>query len=329
MNELTLRVKQNPGTIELNFAELNQQMDEKLAEYKGIVFTEETKDIAKRELASLRKLKKDVDSARTAAKKEWMKPYEMFEKEMKKLSAKVDEPIGLIDGQVKEFEERRRNEKREEIRKAYEELAGDIEEYLPFVRIYDKRWENATVSMKSIRESIEALADNARIAVDTIRSMQSEAVEDALGIYKDSMDMAKAVAYINNYERQRAEIIRREEERRRLEEERRHQAEIERVKAEEREAAAREERIRKEAEEEAAKKQRLEQPTLPETEKDPGASSDLVSAFESAEDAEELLPFNTPETVTAFYKIVGTPEELERVEESLGDMGLYFERREP
>ena len=34
MNELTLRVKQNPGTIELNFAELNQQMDEKLAEYK-------------------------------------------------------------------------------------------------------------------------------------------------------------------------------------------------------------------------------------------------------------------------------------------------------
>ncbi len=328
MNELTLRVKQNPGTIELNFAELNQQMDEKLAEYKGIVFTEETKDIAKRELASLRKLKKDVDTARTAAKKEWMKPYETFEKEMKKLSAKVDEPIGLIDGQVKEFEEKRRDEKRVEIRKAYDELAGDIEEYLPFARIYDKRWENATVSMKSIRESIESSADSARIAVETICGMQSEAVADALAIYKDSMDMAKAVAYINNYERQRAEIMRREEERRRLEEERRHQAEIERVKAEEREAAAREERIRKEAEEAAIENQRLEQQALAEPRKDLEVQSDMT-VCESAEDAEDLLPFTTPETVTVFYKIVGMPKELERVEETLAGMGICFERREP
>ncbi len=256
-----------------------------------------------------------------------MKPYETFEKEMKKLSAKVDEPIGLIDGQVKEFEEKRRNEKRVEIRKAYDELAGDIEEYLPFARIYDNRWENATVSMKSIRESIESSADSARIAVETIRGMQSEAVADALTIYKDSMDMAKAIAYINNYERQRAEIMRREEERRRLEEERRHQAEIECVKAEEREAAAREERIRKEAEEAAIEKQRLEQQALAEPGKDPEVQSDMT-VCESAEDAEDLLPFTTPETVTVLYKIVGTPEELERVEETLAGMGICFERRE-
>lgn len=328
MNELTLRVKQNPGTIELNFAELNQQMDEKLAEYKGIVFTEETKDIAKRELASLRKLKKDVDTARTAAKKEWMKPYETFEKEMKKLSAKVDEPISLIDGQVKEFDEKRRAEKKEEIRKAYDELAGDIGEYLPFARIYDKRWENATTSMKSIRESIEASADSARMAVETIRGMQSEAVADALAVYKDSMDMAKAIAYINNYERQRAEIMRREEERR-LEEERRHQAEIERVKAEEREAAAREERIRKEAEEAAIEKQRLEQPLLAEPGKSGATPSDFSSVCETTEDMEDLLPFNTPETITVLYKVVATPKELERIEETLDDMGICFERREP
>ncbi len=328
MNELTLRVKQNPGTIELNFAELNQQMDEKLAEYKGIVFTEETKDIAKRELASLRKLKKDVDTARTAAKKEWMKPYETFEKEMKKLSAKVDEPISLIDGQVKEFDEKRRAEKKEEIRKAYDELAGDIGEYLPFARIYDKRWENATTSMKSIRESIEASADSARMAVETIRGMQSEAVADALAVYKDSMDMAKAIAYINNYERQRAEIMRREEERR-LEEERRHQAEIERVKAEEREAAAREERIRKEAEEAAIEKQRLEQLPLAEPGKNQAAPSDFISVCETMEDMEDFLPFNTPETITVFYKVVATPKELERIEETLDDMGICFERREP
>ena len=47
MNELTLNVKQNPGVIELNFDEIEKALDAKLAEYKGAVFTEESKSIAK------------------------------------------------------------------------------------------------------------------------------------------------------------------------------------------------------------------------------------------------------------------------------------------
>ena len=51
MNELTLNVKQNPGVIELNFDEIEKALDAKLAEYKGAVFTEESKSIAKSEVA--------------------------------------------------------------------------------------------------------------------------------------------------------------------------------------------------------------------------------------------------------------------------------------
>ena len=43
MNELSLNIKQNPGVIELNFDEIEKALDEKLAEYKGAVFTEESK----------------------------------------------------------------------------------------------------------------------------------------------------------------------------------------------------------------------------------------------------------------------------------------------
>ena len=45
MEKLELKVMQNPGTIELNFDELNTALDARLAEYDGAVFTEETKDI--------------------------------------------------------------------------------------------------------------------------------------------------------------------------------------------------------------------------------------------------------------------------------------------
>ena len=64
MNKLELRVQQHPGTIELNFEELNAALDAKLAEYEGAIFTEDSKDIAKVEIASLRKLKKDIEDAR-------------------------------------------------------------------------------------------------------------------------------------------------------------------------------------------------------------------------------------------------------------------------
>ena len=63
MNELSLNIQQNSGCIELNFEEIEERLDKKLAEYKGAVFTEETKDIAKAELASLRKFKKEFEDA--------------------------------------------------------------------------------------------------------------------------------------------------------------------------------------------------------------------------------------------------------------------------
>lgn len=43
MNELTLAIKQNPGTIEMNFNALEEQLDKKLDEYRGAVFTEDAK----------------------------------------------------------------------------------------------------------------------------------------------------------------------------------------------------------------------------------------------------------------------------------------------
>lgn len=56
MNELSLVINQNPGSIELNFDALEEQLDKKLSEYKGAVFTEDTKTIAKAEVANLRKV---------------------------------------------------------------------------------------------------------------------------------------------------------------------------------------------------------------------------------------------------------------------------------
>ena len=77
-------------------------------------------------------------------KKKWMEPYDQFEKKMKSLSAKVDEPINAINEQVQAFEEKRKQEKRELIRNLYEDVVADYEDckdYISLDKLYDSKWE--------------------------------------------------------------------------------------------------------------------------------------------------------------------------------------------
>lgn len=312
MNELTLKINQNPGSIELNFDEIEMQLDKRLEDYKGALFTEESKDIAKKETASLRKLKKDIDDARKAVKKEWMRPYEEFEVHMKRLMKKVDEPINLIDSQVKEFETKRKEEKRKKISEIYEEILrndSEYKSYVPLERIYDTRWENAGTSLKAIKEDILTHLNQAKTAVDGILAMQSDKEQEALKLYKKTGDMSAAFSLIHTYEMNKAEALRREEVRRQAEQERQRQLEIERIRAEERKNVAREEQIRKEEREKALQEA-------------------AQASFADLETGEDSLPFEQPTTVTAFYKVVATPQELEQVEMAFNSIGIYFERRD-
>lgn len=313
MNELTLRINQNPGSIELNFDELEAQLDSKLAEYKGAVFTEDSKTYAKKEVANLRKLKKDIDDARKAVKKKWMEPYDSFDDRMKKLMKKVDEPINLINEQVEEFEKKRIEKKRAEIKKAFNEFMSEIPDYLEYIsleKIYNAKWENASVNMKSVRSEMEQSISSIITAVDTIRSMNSDKSAEALKYYLNTGNLPEAISMITKYEQDKARILKEQEEKRAQEEERRKRMELERIRAEERAAIEREERIR------AEERARMESEALK-------ASMEDNAGFDDTD-----LPFEQPSTITAYYKVIATEEELEQVEMAFNSIGIYFERRD-
>lgn len=315
MNEIQVVVDQQPGRIRFNYDDIEAMLREKLAFYEGAVVTEEGKTAAKKEVAYLRKLKKEIDDRRKAVKREWNQPFDESNAKVMALMSMIDEPILLIDKQVKAFDEKQRQEKKEKIRDLYEELVGEAKEYLSFERAYVPSWENVSTSMKKIREELQAKIDTVNKDILTISSMQSEAVPKALEIYKHSLDAMEAVRHINQYEQQKQEILRREQQRKAEEEERRRQAEIERIRAEERKRIAEEERIRREAEEKAAAEARTQmEQEQPET-------------IQEADDEEEL-PFEQPSTKTVLYKVVATLEELEKVEMAFNSLGIYFLRRD-
>lgn len=299
MNELQVMIEQKPGEIRFNFEELKAELTAKMQEYQGAVFMEESKTIAKAELAGLRKLKEAVEKRRKEIKLQCMEPYTRFESQVKELLGIIDEPITLIDGQLKEMEAVRVQQRQADVRKIWEEVCNGVEEYLPFEAVYDRKWNNASTSLKSVRKSLEDLVIRTGNEVEIIRSSTSDAKEEALEFYRNTRDLAKALSHINTYEESKKKVLEQECMRQRAEEERRRQEEFERVRADER---------RHLMELEAARKEQ----------KEPVVESDA--------DESDELPFEVPGTCTALYKIVATQAALKEVEMALDSLGVYYER---
>lgn len=236
MQEINLLVEQKNGSIETNSEEIKAALAAKMEEYKGMVFTVESQPEAKRTVASLRKLKKAMSDRRIEIKKTFMAPYTNFEAQVKELDKLIDEPIDFISGQIEEFERRRVEAKKAMICEIYTGIMaehGTVMEYLPLDRIYDSRWENSTTTQKAITEAITAHVEHVEKDLDTIRAMESEFEDKGLAKYKATLELSDAIATMNQYQKQKEEILRRqaEEEQRKAEEEARRAAEEEQRKA--------------------------------------------------------------------------------------------------
>ena len=237
MQEINLLVEQKNGSIETNSEEIKAALAAKMEEYKGMVFTAESQPEAKRTVASLRKLKKAMSDRRIEIKKKFMEPYTNFEAQVKELDKLIDEPIDFISGQIEEFERRRVEAKKAMICEIYTGIMaehGTVMEYLPLDRIYDSRWENSTTTQKAITEAITAHVEHVEKDLDTIRAMESEFEDKGLAKYRATLELSDAITAMNQYQKQKEEILRRqaEEEQRRAEEEARKAAEVE-LKADE------------------------------------------------------------------------------------------------
>lgn len=216
MQKLNLSVQLQNGTIDANFDSIKAALAAELDTYKKMVFTEDSKKDAKDTVAYLRKFNKALDDKRKEVKKAYMAPCDAFEVKVNELKKQVDEPIKFINEQIEEFERERVEEKRALIKDIYTGIAAEhaeAAEYLPLQKIYDKRWENATTTKKAITEAITERMTCVETDLTTIRSMESEYEDKGIERYKATLELSVAIATMNQFQKQKEEILRREKER--------------------------------------------------------------------------------------------------------------------
>lgn len=205
--------------IQWNNEELKAEIAKKMQEYTSLVFTEETIKEAKADRAKLNKLRSAFEDERKRIKKLCMAPYDAFEKQVKELIALIDEPIRLIDGQIKEVEEQRKVEKKGEILEFYESVIGSLKGILPFDRVFRQEYLNVSRSMKSIKEEIQALIDRVNADLDTIDGFGSKHELQIKDAYLKTLDLSTAMQEKARLEEVERRIVeRKQEEQRRAEE---------------------------------------------------------------------------------------------------------------
>jgi hypothetical protein len=284
MNDLQIIVTQQVGMIESNYEDIKANLAAVMESYKLATYTDETMNLAKKDAASLKKIKKAIDQKRIEVKKKHMIPYEEFEKKCNELKKLIDEPIELIETQVQEYEAHKKAEKKAKIEEYFQQATKGLEDYLKFDICFKLSWVNLTTTMKAVKAEIDSLVEQTRADIDSIKSFGSEIEEKALNTYRLTHQLSQAIRQINDYEKQKAEIIAREEAKRKAEEERRRREEEERIRAEERRKL--EEEQRRKAEEErkiqvAIEKAKEDERARIEAEK---ASETAYNAFTSLEE---------------------------------------------
>lgn len=141
--------------IRFNYEEIKNWVIEKSKEYKSIVYTEDTIENAKTDRATLNKVTKAINDEKIRLKKEVLKPFEDFENKCKELQGIMSEATNSIDSQIKSFEEKEQNKKREQIKEIFNAHIGDFKDLISFEAIFNSRWLNKTYSIKNIEEEIK------------------------------------------------------------------------------------------------------------------------------------------------------------------------------
>lgn len=214
--------------ISFNHAEIMQELAIRLEKYNGLVYSERNIKDAKADRATLNKFKEAIETRRKEIKKQCLEPYNDFEAKVKEIVAMIDKPILAIDTQVKRYEQIKKDEKLEGIKAFFADKVGDLDKLIPFDKVYNPKWMNATYKEKDIQQEIQDLFIKVEDDLKAITELQTEYELQIKDVYLKNFDLTAALQEKKRLEEQAAKLA----EHKRLQEEkaRQRQAQADEVK---------------------------------------------------------------------------------------------------
>ena len=193
MEELKIRID-DPEQGVANYEPLKAWALEQTEVYRSMIVDEAAIPEAKADVASLRKLAKAASDYRIKIKKEHEAKIATVINQLTEFSAIFTDAAARIDGQIKAFDESRKQEKREACEQVYREEIGDLGDLIPFGKLFNQSWLNKSTSLKTVRDDIQTTVYNAREALEKIRGFGSAHESEIIAAYLDRLNVLDALA---------------------------------------------------------------------------------------------------------------------------------------
>ena len=300
-------------------------------QYKGLAYTEEQLQEAKKDRAMLNAMKKDISDRRIQVKKALLEPYDVFESEVKEVVALIDEPIEMIGKQIEAYEDKVRDEKNTALAQFFSENIGELSEVVSYERIFNPKWLNKTASLSSCKAEIQKIIDDINTDLAAIISSVDEKYQVFAKDYylQHGFNRSKAFGEANRIQEmdKKAEADRkaREEAEREREEARK---EAERAKEEARKAQEEAELARKELEREKAlaEKEQAEKQAVFEEAKatDVPVQKNNVPVKENVAPASKGVNEEDTKIYKSSFVVRGTKAQLLMLKQYMIDNGIEF-----
>lgn len=189
--ELKIEQMQLPQQIKWNYEELKTQLATRLHDYSSLVYTEDTVKEAKTDRAGLNKLKSALNDERIRLEKEYTAPFATFKSQVKELCDMIDSTSKSIGIQIEDFEAKKKEQKREQIVGLFNEVFAQDMPWLGMELLFDEKWLNASVSLKSIKTSLEEEKTAITEELNILGRLKEFSLE-ATAVYKKTLSLAKA-----------------------------------------------------------------------------------------------------------------------------------------
>ena len=192
-----------------DYDQLKAKVLEDVSVFKGIIISEDNLEEAPKWRAELNKKAKRISDFRIAFEKDFKKRIEKSTSQLKELASFYADASSNIDVQVKEFDEKRKQEKNAAIGKIYAENIADMEKFLPLEKIYNEKWTNKGYTLDAITKEIKAQVDSVQDGIKTIQMLGTKYESQMISAFLEAYNMNDALKKKAELEQIDAEMERR------------------------------------------------------------------------------------------------------------------------
>lgn len=191
-----------PEKIGFNYEELKAQLKTRCHDYETTVYTDDTIKEAKVDRAVLNKLKDNLNAERLRRQREYMHPFDVFKAQVDDLIGIINTASRAIDIQVKDYEERQKAVKLEEIKKIFDTVRGkisDAPDWITYGMVADPKWLLKSRTMKAIEEDMRGRIVTISNSANSIARMfekspfRDAATSAAITNYKQNLNFQDAL----------------------------------------------------------------------------------------------------------------------------------------